>query len=241
MTQIRKSYSFQIQPQYVDFQFRATMASLGDILLTTAGFNADDNGFGLRRLHEMQCAWVLSRMSIEMVRFPEQYENIQVDTWIEEVGRANTIRNFCIRDEKNEIIGNACSIWVMFDMVTRRAKDLQTLEGIHEFASGEVGLIEKPVKLGTVEGEDYDGFKVKYSDIDINGHVNSIRYIQWISDCFSLDCYRKCQVKRFEINYLNEMLFDDFVDIVGHEIEPGDFLFEIRNGNKTSCRARMSF
>ena len=241
MTQIRKSYSFQIQPQYVDFQFRATMASLGDILLTTAGFNADDNGFGLRRLHEMQCAWVLSRMSIEMVRFPEQYENIQVDTWIEEVGRANTIRNFCIRDEKNEIIGNACSIWVMFDMVTRRAKDLQTLEGIHEFASGEVGLIEKPVKLGIVEGEDYDGFKVKYSDIDINGHVNSIRYIQWISDCFSLDCYRKCQVKRFEINYLNEMLFDDFVDIVGHEIEPGDFLFEIRNGNKTSCRARMSF
>jgi acyl-ACP thioesterase len=217
------------------------MAALGDILLTAAGINADDNGFGLRRLHEMQCAWVLSRMSIEMTRFPEQYENIQVETWVQEVGRVNTIRNFCIRDEKNEIIGNACSIWVMFDMISRRAKDLQTLEGIHEYATGEAGLIDKPIRLDAVEGEDYDGFKVKYSDIDINGHVNSIRYIQWISDCFSLDCYRKCQVKRFEINYMNEMLFDDFVDIVGHEIEPGDFRFEIRNENKISCRARMSF
>jgi medium-chain acyl-[acyl-carrier-protein] hydrolase len=237
----KRSYPFQIQPQYVDFQFRVTMAALGDILLTAAGINADDNGFGLRRLHEMQCAWVLSRMSIEMIRFPEQYENMQVETWVQEVGRVNTIRNFCIRDEKNEIIGNACSIWVMFDMISRRAKDLQTLEGIREYATGEDGLIDKPVRLDVVEGEDYDGFKVKYSDIDINGHVNSIRYIQWISDCFSLDCYRKCQVKRFEINYMNEMLFDDFVDIVGHEIEPGDFRFEIRNGNKISCRARMSF
>jgi hypothetical protein len=60
MLQKRKSYSFQIQPQFVDFQFRATMASLGDILLTTAQFNADDNGFGLRRLNEMECSWVLS-------------------------------------------------------------------------------------------------------------------------------------------------------------------------------------
>lgn len=238
---LKKSYSFQIQPQYVDFQFRATMASLGDILLTTAQFNADDNGFGLRQLNEMECSWVLSRMAIEMERFPEQYENIQVETWVEEVGRANTTRNFCIRDEKNEIIGNACSVWVFFDMKTRHAKDLLTLEGIHDFANSERALIDKPIKLGAVDGEEYDGFKVKYSDIDINGHVNSIRYIQWISDCFSLECYRKCQVKRFEINYVNEMLYDDFVEIVGMKHEANDFRFEIKKDDKIACRARVVF
>lgn len=238
---LKKAYSFKIQPQYVDFQFRVTMAALGDILLTTAGLNADDNGFGLRRLHEMNSAWVLSRMAIEMIRFPEQYETIQVETWVEEVGRANTTRNFCIRDEKNEIIGNACSVWVFFDMTTRRAKDLLTLDGIHDFASGEAGRIEKPIKLHAVDGDEFDGFKVKYSDIDINGHVNSIRYIQWISDCFTLNCYRKKQVKRFEINYVTEMLFDDYVDIVRAEVEPFDFRFEIRKDDKVACRARVVF
>lgn len=238
---LKKAYSFKIQPQYVDFQFRVTMAALGDILLTTAGLNADDNGFGLRRLHDMNSAWVLSRMAIEMTRFPEQYETIQVETWVEEVGRANTTRNFCIRDEKNKVIGNACSVWVFFDMTTRRAKDLQTLDGIHDFASGELGKIEKPIKLHAVDGEEFDGFKVKYSDIDINGHVNSIRYIQWISDCFTLNCYRKCQVKRFEINYMTEMLFGDYVDIVRSEVEPGDFRFEIRKDDKIACRARVVF
>jgi len=241
MTLKKRSYSFQIQPQYVDFQFRVTMAALGDILLTAAGFNADDNGFGLRRLHELDYAWVLSRLAIEMKQFPEQYEKIEVETWIEEVGRVSTTRNFCIRNEKNEIIGNACSNWVMLDMKTRRAKDLMTLDGIHEFASGDIGLIQKPIKLGSIDGEGYDAFKVKYSDIDINGHVNSIRYIQWISDCFSLDCYRKSHVKRFEINYVNEMLFNDFVEIIGHEIEPGDFRFEIRKEDKIACRARVVF
>ena len=238
---LKRVYSFKIQPQYVDFQFRVTMAALGDILLTTAGLNADDNGFGLRRLHDMNSAWVLSRMAIEMTRFSEQYETIQVETWVEEVGRANTTRNFCIRDEKNEIIGNTCSVWVFFDMTTRRAKDLQTLDGIHDFASGELGRIEKPIKLHAVDGDEYDGFKVKYSDIDINGHVNSIRYIQWISDCFTLNCYRKCQVKRFEINYMTEMLFDDYVDIIKSEVEPGDFRFEIRKDDKIACRARVVF
>jgi len=237
----RKTYSFQIQPQSVDFQFRVTMASFGDILLTAAGLNADDNGFGIRKLNSIGCSWVLLRLAIELDYFPEQYDTITVETWIEDVGHASTTRNFCIRNDKQEIIGNACSNWAMLDMETRRAKDLQTLEGIHEFASGEVGLIEKPIRLGAVEGENYGEFTVKYSDIDINGHVNSVRYIQWISDCFSLDCYRNHQVKRFEINYMNEMLFDDFVEIVGKESEPGDFRFEICKDNKVACRARVVF
>jgi len=237
----RKTYSFQIQPQFVDFQFKATLASLGDILLTAAGLNADDNGFGLRKLHEMDSSWVLTRFAVEMKSFPLQYDEILVETWIEEVGRASTTRNFCIRNAKNEIIGNACSNWVMLDMKTRRAKDLLSLEGIHDFASGEHGLIEKPMKLDVVEGEEYDAFKVKYSDIDINGHVNAIRYIQWISDCFSLNCYRKYPVKRFDINYMNEMLYDDFVEIIRNEVAPGDFRFEIRKDDKVACRARFTF
>jgi medium-chain acyl-[acyl-carrier-protein] hydrolase len=237
----KKSYPFRIQPQDVDFQFKVTMAAFGNILLTTAGYNADENEFGIRRLNEIDCSWVLIRLAVEMNRFPEQYEDISVETWIEEVGRASTTRNFCIRDSKNEIIGNACSVWVMLDMKTRRAKDLLTLDGIHQFATGETGLIEKPIKLDTVNGEDYDGFKVKYSDIDINGHVNTISYIEWISDCFSLDCYRECSVKRFEFNFINEMLYDDFVEIIGTEVTPGDFRFEISKDDKTACRARVVF
>jgi len=236
-----KTYSFKIQPQFVDFQFRVTMGALTDILLTTAGMNADDNGFGLRQLHAAKSSWVLLRLALEMVYFPEQYETIHVETWIEEIGRASTTRNFCIRNDKNEIIGNACSIWAMLDMETRRAKDLRSLDGIHNFASGIKGSIEPPIKILGVDGEIFDSFKVKYSDIDINQHVNSVRYINWISDCFSLETYRTKAIKRFEINYMNEMLFDDKVVVFGRQIDENDFKFEIRNDDKISCRVRILF
>ncbi|MDD3322962.1 MAG: thioesterase [Paludibacter sp.] len=236
-----KTYSFKIQPQFVDFQFRVTMGALTDILLTTAGMNADDNGFGLRQLHAAKSSWVLLRLALEMVYFPEQYETIHVETWIEEIGRASTTRNFCIRNDKNEIIGNACSIWAMLDMETRRAKDLRSLDGIHRFASGIKGSIEPPIKILGVDGEIFDSFKVKYSDIDINQHVNSVRYINWISDCFSLETYRTKAIKRFEINYMNEMLFDDKVVVFGRQIDENDFKFEIRNDDKISCRVRILF
>ena len=238
---LKRIYSFKIQPQDVDFQFRIRMAALTNILLTTAGYNADDNGFGMRRLNAAESSWVLLRFAVEMIYFPEQYEQIHVETWIEEVGRASTTRNFCIRNEKQEIIGNACSIWAMIDMQTRRAKDLQSLEGIHQFANGIIGKIEKPIKLAAIEGSMFDGFKVKYSDIDINGHVNTMRYIEWISNCFSLDTYSKKKVKRFEINFMNEMLFDDEVNIIGQEVATDDFRFEIKKDDKTACRARVVF
>lgn len=238
---LKKVYSFRVQPQEVDFRYKITLSALSNILLTTAGYNADENGFGIRRLNEMDATWVLIRFAVEMIRFPEQYEEIHIETWIEEVGRASTTRNFSIRDSKNSIIGNCSSNWVMLDLKTRKAKDLLSLEGIHNFETGEVGLIEKPLKLDAVNGKDYDGFKVKYSDIDINGHVSSTRYIQWISDCFSLDCYKKHEIKRFEFNFMNEMFYDDFVEITGEELEPFDFRFEISKDMKTACRARVLF
>lgn len=233
------SYSFRIQPQDVDFQYRTTMAAMTNILLTTAGYNADDNGFGIRDLNNIDCSWVLLRLAVEMDYFPKQYEKIQVETWVEKVDRANTTRNFLIRNEQDEIIGKACSNWAMININTRRAQDLILLNGIHKHATGVTLSMEKPIKLEVVEGNPVNVFKVKYSHIDINGHTNSTRYVEWISDCFSLDVYRQKRIKRFEINYVNEILFDEEISIFVNEIEKDDFRFEIRKEGKTACRARM--
>ncbi|MDD3079155.1 MAG: thioesterase [Paludibacter sp.] len=237
----KQAYNFQIQPQTVDFQYRVTMAAFVDILLTAAGYNADHNGFGIRKLNEINSSWVLLRLAVELDRFPLQYEDIIVETWIEEVGRAMTSRNFCIKDKDGKIMGYAASNWAMIDLDTRHAKDLYLLEGIREFTSGISAPIKKPIKLKSVDSEPFDVFKVKYSDIDINGHTSSMRYIEWVSDYFSLDDYRKKQVSRFEINYVNEMLFGDEVSIFANEYEPDDFRFEIRKNGTTSSRARIVF
>ena len=45
---------------------------------------------------------------------------------------------------------------------------------------------------------------VNYNDIDINGHVNSIKYIEHVLDLWDIAWYREHRLKRFEIAYVAE-------------------------------------
>lgn len=236
---MKKSYSFQIQPQDVDFQHKATLAALTNILLTTAGFNADENGFGIRDLNKNDCSWVLLRLAVEMNIFPLQYEKISIETWVEEVSRATTTRNFKIYNTNNQIIGKAVSNWAMINIIERRAQDLSGLNGIHQFATGEKMDMEKPSKLHVIAGRLADTFKVKYSHIDMNGHTNSMRYVEWVSDCIDIEIYKQKKIKRFEINFVNEILFGEEVSIFADDLGNSDFRFEIRKNESVACKARI--
>ena len=237
----KRSYSFTIQPQDVDFIHQATMMTIGNVLLSAANYNANDNGFGLHHLNEMQCTWALIRLAVEMDEFPRQYEEIIIETWVEKVEQLTTTRNFLICNKEGEILGRAASLWVMIDLKTRRLKDLSSLKNIHQYADDIPSLKGKTVKLPHIEGNVLDCFKVKYSAIDVNGHVNSIRYIEWICNCFSLETYKKKTIKYFDINYLSEILFDEFITISVEETQADDFYFEIRKNNKAACRVRVVF
>ena len=43
-----------------------------------------------------------------------------------------------------------------------------------------------------------------YNDVDINGHINSVKYIEHILDLWPLDWFRTHSIRRFEIAYVAE-------------------------------------
>lgn len=241
MNSLRKKYKFEISPQTVDFNYQITLASLTDLLLTTAGYNAEENGFGMRKLNEQGLSWVLLRLAIEIEKRPFQYENIEIETWIESVNRVSTNRNFCIRNNEGRVIGYATSTWAMIDNVSRRAQDLFTLDNIRAFESQQTVPIEKPKKLDSCSGEQIDQFKTKYSHIDINRHVNTMRYIEWVSNYFSLEHYETKKIKRADFNFMSEILFGDEVTIHFLNGVDNTYQFEIFHNGKTSCRAKLVF
>ncbi|MDR0421531.1 MAG: acyl-[acyl-carrier-protein] thioesterase [Proteiniphilum sp.] len=239
---VKKKYIYDIRAHDVDFRRRVSLRSLTGLLLLTAGRNADENGFGLLELQTEHYTWVLSRLAVEMERFPTEEDTLSVETWIEHVGMAFTSRNFRMTDGSGTVIGHAASSWAMIDMRTRRSVRLDTIPSMQHFVVPEGTPAGEPVRIGDTEGETANSFTVKYSDIDINGHVNSMNYVQWLSDCFPLDFYRTHHIRRFEINFLKEITCGDSGTVRRRMTAPDDYLFRIETQEKgIACRARILF
>lgn len=234
-------FSFNIAPQFVDFQSKVKLSHLIDLILTASGYNADENGFGIRHLHKLGGTWVLSRFALEMNYFPKEYEKISIETWVQEVHSLNTIRNYRVYNEAGEVIGNSTSVWVMINIETRRPMELKLLEGIHDFATFQESGIERPLKLDAVGGEPIDQFSIKYTDIDINQHVNTVHYLDWMVNSFTLKEHKANSIKRLDVNFMNEVVYGNRVAVFKEEVAENDFRFEAKADEKTAFRGRIKF
>ncbi|MCD8293508.1 MAG: thioesterase [Prevotellaceae bacterium] len=238
------SYKFVAEPFLVDFTGHLTVGMLGNHLLNCAGFHATARGFGIPALEKLHCTWVLSRLAVEMDRMPCQYETFTVETWVENFYRLFTNRNFAVLDETGSAIGYARTIWAVIDLDTRKPVDLpaEAAGRIADYLCGRPCPIEKPSRMKAAALEPADTLPVRYSDIDINGHVNSIRYIEHILDLFPLEMYRRRRVRRFEATYVAESRYGD--SLAFYKQQTGEDIYEVelrKNGAESVCRAKIVF
>ena len=149
------TYKFVAEPFHVDFTGRLTMGVLGNHLLNCAGFHASDRGFGIATLNEDNYTWVLSRLAVELDEMPYQYEDFSIQTWVENVYRLFTDRNFAIIDKEGKKIGYARSVWAMISMNTRKPADLLALHSgsIVDYVCDEPCPIEKPSRIKVASKE----------------------------------------------------------------------------------------
>lgn len=219
-----------------DFLSQANIITLFSHTLNTAGYASNGQGYGIDTLHPLGLTWVLSRFAIEVKRYPKQFEEITIETWIEDVNKFISTRNFRLYDKNGETLAEACSYWSMIDMNTRRPVNL--LESLYQKAPiiAEGVEMERPAKVPEVKGEKVDECRVRYSDIDFNQHANSARYIKWQLDSYNIDIFKEKQIKRFDINFIQEVLFGEKLEVYREEKE-NKHLFDLKNeAGKSICR-----
>lgn len=238
------TYRFVAEPFHVDFNGRLTMGVLGNHLLNCAGFHANDRGFGIATLNEDNYTWVLSRLAVELDEMPYQYEDFTVQTWVENVYRLFTDRNFALLNKDGKKIGYARSVWAMINLNTRKPADLLALHGgsIVDYVCDEPCPIEKPSRIKVASNEPAATLTAKYSDIDINGHVNSIRYIEHVLDLFPFGLYKTKRIRRFEMAYVAESYYGDTLSFFCDEMGENEFHVEVqKNGSEVVCRSKVIF
>ena len=253
MTTLSKigSYPFLAEPFHCDFSNRLFMGHLGNHMLNAADFHSTDRGFGMKYLLGIHRAWVLSRLAIEMEEMPLMYARFHVETWVENAMRYFTSRNFAVVGDDGKVYGYGRSIWAMIDTETRQPTDIFAINdgSINQWIETEkVCPIAKGgrVKMGD-DAALVRSIDTYYNDVDINGHINSVKYIEHVLDLWDLDWYRQHQIKRFEIAYVAEAHAGDRLSFYRVQTDDNEFCIQIVKTEPNSdepievCRSKVMF
>lgn len=235
------AYNYRIEPQDVDFTIRASAASIINYMLNVAGIDAHNKGFGVDVLQGQSCTWVLSRLAVEIYRQPAQYEDVAIQTWVNEFNRLSSTRNFKMLCG-DECVAAGVSQWCMLNMETRQVVDMSLLKGVYDKAMVDAASpISTPARLRAVEAQATVSRPVVYSDIDFNKHVNTLRYVDMIFDALPLELIEKNNGMRIDLNFIAEARYGETLAI-GSLSDGNLWQFEIvSDANKVLCRAKIEF
>ena len=74
-----------------------------------------------------------------------------------------------------------------------------------------------------------DQRKARYSEMDMNGHINNTHYIDYLLDSHEFDFYKKHRITSIKINYEKEVLNGDVINLFSNKGNPEIMVGKINN------------
>jgi medium-chain acyl-[acyl-carrier-protein] hydrolase len=212
---------FIITHYFVDPDGYTSIHGIAFFLQEVAHNHASARSLGFEDLIRENKAWVLTRQVIKLYRIPVIGDQISVHSWVSETTPAFSVRDFHLLDDHQKVIGLARTSWMMIDIIHR--KPVRIPDKVLSFIPLTPGKLTENLGLDKLpsisEKKDNTGFEVKYSDLDMNNHVNNITYARWVTDDFDLEFRKKFRLEMLEMNYLGEALYGD--SLVANTVSTG--------------------
>ncbi|KAI3846871.1 hypothetical protein MKX03_008464 [Papaver bracteatum] len=184
--------NFTIRSYEIGPKRKATIGTLLNHLQETAANHIRDVGLvgdGFNSTPEMikrNLIWVVAKMQVVVDRYPSWGDVVEIDTWFGGAPIKNGLANHWLLRDANtgETLAQANSVWIMMNKETRK------LSKIPEEVRDEITphITDYPIwddiKLSMVHDNEADfvqtGVVARWSDLDVNQHVNFGKYIEWI-------------------------------------------------------------
>lgn len=233
----------RIRSYDVDLKKKASPEALCRYFLEAAWNHAEELGFGFSHLAQQQRFWVLARLVIRITGRPQWGDEVLLKTWPRPARSILALRDFEILDAGgNQLLGGS-SAWLVLDSASRRPQRLDGLLCDTNAFSQRMAIQNDPAKLSA--GTDLAEAMVvdsKYSDMDVNGHVNSARYIGWVLDSFPIDFHLRHELRQVEVNYVGETTGNARLSVRSAEQTPGHWQHAILKADgDEACRARTEW
>ena len=147
--------------------------------------------------------WAVIRQRMEITRLPATGETVTVKTWPMPTTRVAYPRATEGFDADGNSLFRILSVWVIMDMTTR-AMILPGKSGVEVAGTCFGTELKVPGGLPAAELERACCRSVCFSDLDINGHMNNTRYLDWLCDLLPARWHKEHPMKAVTICYMSE-------------------------------------
>lgn len=201
------------------------------ILQLTAAYHAEMGGISFADMQVFHQAWVLSRMRIEINEMPKWRDEITVKTWIISLENSRSVRALEVYSGDKKIIGCE-TFWAVINTKIRRPETLALPFQHFELFPDNFSTIERIKKISrSAEILQNNKRKIALSDLDIVNHVNNIKYLEWCLDLVAVDKILNQNIKSFDMNFKNELLLNEEVNI-GNALTSDNQFFSVSKNDK---------
>ncbi|OWM66002.1 palmitoyl-acyl carrier protein thioesterase, chloroplastic-like [Punica granatum] len=172
-----------------------------------------NDGFGRTpEMYKRNLIWVVAKMQVLVNRYPTWGDTVEVNTWVSRSGKNGMRRDWLISDcETGEILTRASSVWVMMNKKTRKLSkipDEVRNEIEPHFVDSAPVIEEDDRKLRKLDEDTADfirkGLAPRWNDLDVNQHVNNVKYIGWILESAPAEILETQELSALTLEYRRE-------------------------------------
>ncbi|KAL7001068.1 Thiolester hydrolase [Sarracenia purpurea var. burkii] len=163
--------------------------------------------------------WVVSRMQVEVDHYPIWGEIVEIDTWVGASGKNGMRRDWLVRSHATGLVfARGTSTWVMMNQQTRRLSKMPEevraeispwfiqKQAIREDAYEKIEKLDDKAKYANSD------LKPKRSDLDMNHHVNNVKYVKWMLETIPDQFLENHQLSSIILEYRRECGGSDKVE-----------------------------
>ena len=155
-------------------------------------------------LEDYNLVWIITDYDIEVVRLPRFAEEITIETEALSYNRLFCYRRFTIYDETGQELIHMMATFVLMDRDSRRVHVVEP-EIVAPYQSDfDKKLIRGPKYESLNESISKD-YHVRFYDLDMNGHVNNSKYLDWIFEVMGADFLTQYIPKKINLKYVKEV------------------------------------
>lgn len=207
------------------------LRSLLDYFQDTAALAVNDIEGTSTELASRGYAWILRNYEIEFVgKLPSLDEEFFIHTAHDPKHGFNCLRIFRVFDAHENLIVDAKSSWLLFDLTAQRP--VKPSVHLPEILTRDNIDVEPDFQaIDQIMNHDHDleiERKVAFHDLDVNSHVNNAAYFEWIFESTPLDLMT-CSPKHINASFRSGIRWGDKVRINIARLDDKNFAYNIMN------------